>query len=240
MLYTKRPMRHTNVVSRRLSRPQPQIARANLPDRVYRQMKQQILTCRLLPERRLTESEQCAALRVSRTPLREALNRLALEGLVVPATPGGYIVAPITIEDIRDLTEVRQIVESEAAFLAAQRATEEDIRTMESFARLSYKQGDRSTYVLSLGQNRSFHLAVATASRNPRLETIVTSALDQVQRAIYFGLDAAIDAKQATAEHLELIAAIKSRSPRRARELMSSQIKNGERGMLKACMQLDL
>lgn len=233
-------MKPSKLVSRRLSRPQPAVLRANLPDRVYRQMKQQILTCRLLPEGRLIESEQCAALCVSRTPLREALNRLALEGLVVPASPGGYIVAPITIEDIRDLTEVRQIVESDTAFLAAQRATEEDIQTMESFARLSYKQGDRSTYVLSLGQNRSFHLAVAAASRNPRLEAIVTSALDQVQRALYFGLDAAIDAKQATAEHLDLVAAIKSRSPRRARELMSLQIKNGERGMLKACMQLDL
>jgi DNA-binding GntR family transcriptional regulator len=95
--------------------------RLNLPDRVYSKLKQQILTCRLAPEHRLIESELCAALHVSRTPLREALNRLALEGLVVAAPLAGYIVAPLTIEDIRDLTEVRQIVESEAAALAAQR-----------------------------------------------------------------------------------------------------------------------
>ena len=159
---------------------------------------------------------------------------------MVPVPAGGYMVAPITIEDIRHLTELRQILESEAAHLAAQRASEEDIAAMESFATLTYKQGDRSTYVSSLEQNRSFHLAVAKASHNPRLEAIITSVLDQVQRAIYFGLDAAIDAKLATAEHFELIAAIKSRSPRRARELTATQIKNGERGMLKACMQLDL
>lgn len=232
-------MKHAATV-RRLWRPEPQTSPTRLPGRVYRQVKQQILTCRLLPEHRLIESEHCAALQVSRTPLREALNRLALEGLVVPAPAGGYMVAPITIEDIRHLTELRQILESEAAYLAAQRATEEDIAAMESFATLTYKQGDRSTYVLSLEQNRSFHLAVAKASRNPRLEVITTSVLDQVQRAIYFGLDAAIDAKLATAEHFELIAAIKSSSPGRARELMAAQIKNGETGMLKACMQLDL
>lgn len=211
--------------------------RLNLPDRVYRKLKQQILTCRLAPEHRLIESELCAALHVSRTPLREALNRLALEGLVVAAPLAGYIVAPLTIEDIRDLTEVRQIVESEAAALAAQRATEEEIRIMESSATLTYKQGDRRTYALSLERNRAFHLAVAHASRNPRLHSIVTSVLDQVQRAIYFGLDAAIDAKLATAEHFELVEAVKARSPRRARELMAAQIKNGERGMLKACTQ---
>ena len=233
------PMKQAATV-RRLWRPELPTLHTSLPGRVYRELKQQILTCHLLPEHRLIESEHCAALHVSRTPLREALNRLALEGLVVPVPAGGYMVAPITIEDIRHLTELRQILEAEAAYLAALRAAEEDIAAMESFASLTYKQGHRSTYVLSLERNRSFHLAVAKASRNPRLEAITISVLDQVQRAIYFGLDAAIDAKLATAEHFELIEAIKSRSSRRARELMAAQMKNWEKGMLKACMQLDL
>jgi DNA-binding GntR family transcriptional regulator len=215
-------------------------SRGNLPDRVYKKLKRQILTCGVAPEHRLIESDLCSAFGVSRTPLREALNRLALEGLVVAAPVSGYAVAPLTIEDIRHLNEVRQAVEAEAAALAAERATEEDLQAMESFATLKYKQGDRSTYVISLQRNRAFHLAVAHASRNPRLEALVASVLDQVQRAIYFGFDAAIDAKLATAEHFQLMAAIRSRSPRRARELNAAQIKNGERGMLKACSAPDL
>jgi DNA-binding GntR family transcriptional regulator len=233
-------MRLANAISRRMSRPQLERSRTKLPDRVYKKLKQQILTCRLAPEHRLIESELCAVLDVSRTPLREAFNRLSLEGLVIAAPPSGYIVAPLTIEDIRDLTELRRAVESEAAALAAQRATPEDIRVMESSATFSYKQGDRSTYASNLERNRSFHLAIARASHNSRLEAIVTSVLDQVQRAIYFGLDAAIDAKLATAEHFQLIAAIKSRSPRKARELMAAQIKTGQKAILKAYTQLDL
>lgn len=233
-------MRHASAFSRRLTRPHTEAARANLPDRVYKKLKHQILTCGVAPERRLIESTLCAAFRVSRTPLREALNRLALEGLVVAAPVSGYAVAPLTIEDIRHLNEVRQAVESEAAALAAERATAEDLQAMQANASLTYKQGHRSTYLLSLERNRAFHLAVAHASHNPRLETLVTSVLDQVQRAIYFGLDAAIDAKLATAEHLQVIEAIKNHAPGRARELMAAQIKNGERGMLQACTETGL
>lgn len=232
-------MRLASPFSRRLSRPHAEAARANLPDRVYKKLKHQILTCGVAPERRLIEATLCAAYGVSRTPLREALNRLALEGLIVAAPVSGYAVAPLTIEDIRHLNEVRQAVEAEAAALAAQRATGQDLQAMQANARLTYTQGQRSTYLLSLERNRAFHLAVARASRNPRLEAIITSVLDQVQRAIYFGLDAAIDAKLATEEHYQVIAAIKSRSSRRARELMAAQIQNGERGMLQACIEPD-
>jgi DNA-binding GntR family transcriptional regulator len=233
-------MKHASAFSRRLFRPHAETARANLPDRVYKKLKRQILTCSVAPERRLIESTLCAAFRVSRTPLREALNRLALEGLVVAAPVSGYAVAPLTIEDIRHLNEVRQAVEAEAAALAAERASTEDLQAMQANAKLTYKQGHRATYLLSLERNRAFHLAVAHASHNPRLEALVTSILDQVQRAIYFGLDAAIDAKLATEEHLQVMEAIRNHAPRRARELMVEQIKNGERGMLQACTETNL
>lgn len=232
-------MSQASAFSRRLSRPHSEAARTNLPDRIYKKLKHQILTCGVAPERRLIESTLCAAFRVSRTPLREALNRLALEGLVVAAPVSGYAVAPLTIEDIRHLNEVRQAVEGEAAALAAERATAEDIQAMQANARLTYKPGQRSTYLLGLERNRAFHLAVAHASHNPRLEALVTWVLDQVQRAIYFGLDAAIDARLATAEHLQVMEAIKNHAPGRARELMAAQIKNGERGMMRACTEAD-
>ena len=217
----------------------PPLRIESVVDQVYAAVRSRILTGELPGGSRLLQTSLADELGVSRTPLREALNRLALEGLVVAAPVSGYAVAPLTIEDIRHLNEVRQAVEGEAAALAAERATAEDIQAMQANARLTYKPGQRSTYLLGLARNRAFHLAVAHASHNPRLEALVTWVLDQVQRAIYFGLDAAIDARLATAEHLQVMEAIKNHAPGRARELMAAQIKNGERGMMRACTEAD-
>jgi GntR family transcriptional regulator, rspAB operon transcriptional repressor len=88
---------------------------AALPDRIYATLKHRMLTCAVLPGARVLERDLCTEMLVSRTPLREALNRLALEGLVAIAPYRGYAVAPLTIVGFRELCEVRQILESEAA-----------------------------------------------------------------------------------------------------------------------------
>src|SRR5450759_1269023 len=80
---------------------------AALPDRIYATLKHRILTCAMLPSVRIVEKDLCSEMQVSRTPLREALNRLALEGLVTIAPFRGYAVAPLTIDGFRELCEVR-------------------------------------------------------------------------------------------------------------------------------------
>src|SRR5579884_2621059 len=82
-----------------------------LPDHVYAVLKQRILSCALLPNQRLVEKNLCEELGISRTPLREALNRLSHEELVSFQPHAGYRVAPITLEGFRNLIELRTIVE---------------------------------------------------------------------------------------------------------------------------------
>ncbi|MDO8836976.1 MAG: GntR family transcriptional regulator, partial [Vicinamibacterales bacterium] len=81
---------------------------AAISDRVYATLKHRILTCVLLPGQRVVEKELCAEMGISRTPLREALNRLALEGLVVLRPYRGYVIAPLTVADFRELCELRR------------------------------------------------------------------------------------------------------------------------------------
>src|SRR5437868_4733857 len=221
---------------RRLSRLHAS-KRLVLPDRVYRALKHQILTCRLGPCQRVVEKDICESLAVSRTPVREALNRLGLEGLVVSSPFSGYTVAPLTVGDIRGLNEVRRIVECEAAALAAERATLADIERIRARANLSYVPGERPTYARGLEENRLFHLAIAHATRNGLLEAIVASVLDQIERAIYFGLDSAKDPSSPNSLHLELVKAIAEHSPSKAGKIMADDIRCSEEDMLQACLR---
>ena len=211
-----------------MSRPQA------LSDRVYATLKHRILTCRLLPGQRIVEKDFCSEMGISRTPLREALNRLGLEGLITLVPYRGYEVAPLTLEDIRDLSELRAIVESESAGLAAQRATREEIEKLFSLAELRYTPGNRETYESYLRANSVFHLEMAHCTHNPRLESIVASLIDQLQRPLYLGLDVGLDAAEATGEHMGVAKAVAARDARRARKLMREQITHARERMVAA------
>jgi DNA-binding GntR family transcriptional regulator len=201
---------------------------AALPDRIYATLKYRILTCAMLPSARIVEKDVCSEMQVSRTPLREALNRLALEGLVTIAPFRGYAVAPLTIVGFRELCQVRRILEPEAAALCAERATDEDVKRLASLAELRYRRGDPKTYERYLRANSLFHQALVHAIHNSRLEAIVTGALDQHQRPLYMGLGVGVDGKASTAEHKEIVEAIRQRSPAKARKVMALHIVRAE------------
>jgi DNA-binding GntR family transcriptional regulator len=211
-----------------------------LPDRIYEALKHRILTCTLAPGLRLPEKDLSQELGVSRTPLREALNRLALEGLVFLTPYRGYAVTPIHLEDIRNLSELRRIVESEAAGLAAERATEPELDEMNQLAPLDYQPGDRATYERYLRANSTFHRALVRATRNEHLVRVAGSVLDQIQRPLYLGLDTGLAAREATAEHYELVATLRARDAGAARRLAAEQIQRAEMRIMAAVSAANL
>ena len=81
-------------------------------DRVYEFLKYQILTCEMTPGQVIGEKEVCDALSVSRTPFREAVNRLSSEGLVNASHYRAYQVAPLSEPDLIDLCELRTMLEA--------------------------------------------------------------------------------------------------------------------------------
>lgn len=199
-----------------------------LPDRIYGTLKHRILTCVMAPGQRIVEKDLCSELDVSRTPLREALNRLSLEGLVVWKSYRGYAAAPLTVDDFRQLCEVRRIMESGAAGLSAERATKQDIERLRSTAELKYVPGNRKTYADYLRANSVFHLALARSTHNDLLETMTMSVLDRHQRPLYLGLDVGIDAEAGTREHLGIVDSIAAKDIDRARRMMTEHISGGE------------
>jgi DNA-binding GntR family transcriptional regulator len=201
---------------------------AALPDRIYAILKHRILTCSMLPGERIVEKDLCKEIQVSRTPLREAFNRLSLEGLIVLSPYRGYTVAPVTIKGYRELCELRRIVEGGTAARAAQTATPDDARRMTELAEARYTAGDRESYRVHLRKNSAFHLSVVQSTRNRQLEALLMSALDRHQRPLYLGLDVGLDGETSTREHLEIAEAVGRHDAERAQTLMVGHIANTE------------
>src|SRR5258708_29151315 len=230
-----RPFNMSTAVRPSLIEITPQATRPSaLPDHVYAVLKQRILSCVLPPGQRLVEKTLCDELHISRTPLREALNRLSHEELVSFQPHSGYRVAAITREGFRNLIELRAIVEPQAASLAAERATSEDIDHLHASAHLRHDPSDDKSYIDYCRANSRFHLAVVRCVRNPMLENIVMSALDMYQRPTYLRVGRQMDATNPSAKHEAIADAIKHRDAAKAHAIMLQHVRGGGERILAA------
>lgn len=205
-----------------------------LPDHVYAILKQRILSCVLPPNQRLIEKKLCDELLVSRTPLREALNRLSHDDLVTFQPHIGYRVAPITLASFKNLIELRSVVEPQAAALAAERADNEDIQRLRDSATIEHDPRDDRSYVDYCRANARFHLNVVRAARNPMLETIVMSALDLYQRPTYMRIGRQMDPRSPSTKHHAIVDAIEKHDRASAQAVMHLHVLGGGERILEA------
>lgn len=205
-----------------------------LPDHVYAVLKRRILSCDLRPNERLVEKNLCGELGISRTPLREALNRLSHEELVSFQPHAGYRVAPITLEGFRNLSDLRAIVEPQAAALAAERATPEDVAKLRQHALLEFDPNDDREFVEYCRANARFHLSIVRCARNPMLENIVMSALDMYQRPTYLRIGRQMDVSNPSAKHRAIADAIARKDAESARSIMEQHVRGGGARILEA------
>ena len=112
---------------------QAQKTTANLSERAYEQLKAMAVTYQLRPGERLAELDLAKRLKVSRTPIREALNRLVTEGFLTFTPNRGFQCRPLDAKEIFDLYEVRRSLESTAARLAVERASDDELADLERF-----------------------------------------------------------------------------------------------------------
>lgn len=209
---------------------------AALSDQLYRELKRRILHCELPPGSRLIEKTLCEELEVSRASLREALNRLSGERLVSLKTNCGFSVAPLTEESFHNICELRRVLESQAAALAAERATDQDIDDMRRVATVDMELDDPDGHRIYCEANRAFHASVAASIDNLLLEEAILSALDKDQQPIYYGIDLGMCTSPAevSTEHLAIVNAIAARDADQARRLMWSHIGMKEDRILEA------
>jgi DNA-binding GntR family transcriptional regulator len=138
-------------------------------DRVYEQIKAMAITFQIRPGDRLNEAEFARAMNVSRTPLREALNRLVTEGFLTVSPSRGFFSRSLDAKEIFDLYEYRGAIETSAFRLAVARATDDEISELAQFVRESRDKPEdhKATELLQLDE--LFHLKLAVLSRNEEL-----------------------------------------------------------------------
>lgn len=171
----------------------------SLRDYAYRSVRARILSAGLKPGERLVERDLAAELGVSRIPLREALRMLASEGLVVLVPGKGALVAPFGPQDVTDLFDVREVLESLAARLAAERATETTLKPLSDSlleARAATEADDPQRIAAA---NAAFHAEVVALAGNPLLAAIMAPLAARVEWL--FRLTASRDPHEQCAEH---------------------------------------
>lgn len=203
----------------------------SLSDRAYGVLRRRIIEGTAAPGERLVERDLAAELEVSRIPLREALRRLAAEGLVVAVPGRGTIVSPITPEDVRDLFDVRTSLESLAARLAAERATPGELAVLRACVdRARNAEADAAT-----DANADFHEAVVATAKNALLTSLMAPMSAHLRRL--FHLTADRDPAVQCAEHEELYAAIAAGEPERAAAQAAAHVEGGRAHTLAAAAE---
>lgn len=188
-------------------------------DQAFEQIKREIILCRLAPGTRFSEAELSAMLGLGRAATRAALTRLGDTGLVQPIPRHGYLVTPITMVSIRELFELRLIVEPAAAALAVGNVDPARLRTINQPPQAASSEAERLAFVDS---NRALHREIAAATGNARLFTLLESLADEMQRLVHLGLFGAqagdVEREDADRQHETLIAAIEAGDAAAAQE----------------------
>jgi len=206
-----------------------------LADQAYVALRELIVSLELPPGALVTEPELVERLGIGRTPVREALRRLARERLIEVYPRRGMVVTTVDVRDLARLCEVRLALEPEAARLAAERATQDDLDTLsELLAELGghRRRDDRALIDL----DRRIHTAISRASHNDFLAETLEQYYMHALRIWMLGLEQT-GLSAAVHEHAELLAAVIRGHGARAAELMRTHIERFEDEMRDVLLQ---
>ena len=197
---------------------------ASQSETAYRILKEKIVTIELPPASLLNEADLMTELNLGRTPIREALQRLAFENLVVILPRRGTIVADLNLRDLQKIFELRLELETCVVQFAAERATTEQIIEMETlFADADdiIHSGDYHRLILL---DIQAHRLLAQAAQNEFLAEILERLYTHVLRLWYVSLHKIKRLPEAIEEHRDIIAAVKARDSERAVQIMRAHI----------------
>ena len=196
---------------------------ASLAERAYHAIREMIVSLELRPGAVIDERALMERLGIGRTPTREALRRLAQERLVEVYPRRGMFVTSVEIRDLASLTEVRSLLESHVARLAAERATDEDRGALEALLDELETRADLDTSEL-MALDERIHRQVYSSAHNPFLESTLEEYYVLALRIWYLALDRTRELEQAVLGHRELLEAIRDGDADRAQETMRRHV----------------
>ena len=215
------------------------LVKQSLGQEVTRMLKRMIIDGELEPGQRLVEDRLAAELGISRTPLREALHRLEQEGLLQKRSAGGYVLRPFDAEEVEEAVQVRALLESRVAALAARRATPDQMEALRANLaafRLAAATGD----VARLAElNTAFHLLLRAAGGSLLLARLLDEIEGVVERIIRALVPLHEAGEWSDHDHARIVAAVVAGDADAAAEAMRAHVLHGGEAVLDTLRQPD-
>jgi DNA-binding GntR family transcriptional regulator len=211
---------------------------SSLADRAYYAIREMIVSLQLRPGAVINERELVDRMRIGRTPTREALRRLSQEGLVEVYPRRGMFVTTVDVRDLSRLSEVRVVLEPEAALLAAQRATDAETEAMNGLLHeiRVLRAGNRDERRL-IDLDERIHHSIYRATHNRFLEATLEQYYALALRIWMIALGAqGPELADAVSEHTELLQLIVGGDGKRAARLMREHVRHFEETMREALL----
>lgn len=203
-----------------------------LRDVVFRTLRQGILMGELKPGERLMEIHLANRLGVSRTPIREAIRMLELEGLVTMIPRRGAEVSQITEKNLRDVLEVRRALDALAVELACERITEEEKKALAA-ACTEFEQATRTKDAKTITQaDVKLHDIIVTAAGNERLTKLVNDMSEQMYRYRFEYIKDETKHQSLIQEHRIIYKSIIKCDKKTASEAVKTHIDNQEKSII--------
>ena len=201
------------------TRPRPRESHA---ERLYSAIKDMAIAYRIKPGERLNEVELARQLGGSRTPLREALNRLAAEGFLTFRRSQGFFCREFKPREIHELYQLRRIIELAAARLVCEQASDGELDELARFLDQTGPEQRNRTSADLVALDEQFHRSLMAMARNDEMMRV----LDNINARIKFFRWVDMDTRRATTqgEHRDILAAIQAREPDLAAERMGQHI----------------
>jgi len=205
-------------------------------EEAYLRIRERIVSLDMPPGSVVNESLLRQELKIGRTPIREALQRLARENLVRSVPHRGTFVTDVNITDLARITEVRVVLEAHAARLAAERLSDSD---RDAFTRLLERldEGPNLDQRQLMRLDQQIHREIYRAARNPYLESTLERYFNLSLRLWYLVLDRQVGLREAVKEHADLLRAILAGDGPGANDSMRRHVVGFEREIRKVLVE---
>lgn len=209
----------------------------SLQERVYNSLKMAIIRGEIESNTRLVEEELAERMQTSRTPVREAFQKLEKEGFLERRPKVGYAVKGLYENDAEDLFEVRAVLDCYAGFLAAQRATAEEIKALRNIVRQERESLQSMDVEAFIESDNRFHDSIYLASKDQRLYRLFSDIRDHMHRYRAFLLHFRRKPERAVMVHEQIVEAISAGNGKKVERLMRNHSKR-TKGIVKKYIRM--
>ncbi len=201
--------------------------RKSMTEQVLAALRNDIINWNYEENDMITEAEISKHFGVSKTPAREALNYLCVEGFLEKIPNKGYLVKGVSVTELQSLIQFRGVLEKASVEMAIQYAADEELKTLKEFAEKQTLEIEGNSYQEYSEMNMQFHMSVAYLSRNPYLVSALKGTLNKLRRVLVKDWKSS-EAKSLMEEHLKLADALLDRDSERAKKYVEEELEGVE------------